>query len=240
MPLPLATINWQSPIFWAVMIGWIISVTLHEFAHGIVAYWGGDYSIRKRGLLTLNPVKYANPLMTFVLPLLFMAMGGVPLVGAATYVNTSLLRNKLWQSLSAAAGPFVNFVLFVACVLPLYPRFGWTGPQGTGDDWTPAQIFCGAMAVLQLFACFINLVPLPPLDGFNILRPYLRKGLGDKLLEPQVAMGILLLFFFVMNSGVVWGFLGAAMSGVLSLMGVDEGTRINIFRAYNAALFGVS
>jgi Zn-dependent protease len=222
------------------MIGWILSVTLHEFAHGIVAYWGGDYSIRERGLLTLNPVKYVNPLMTFVLPVLFMAMGGVPLVGAATYVNTSLMRNKLWQSLSAAAGPLMNFVLFVLCVLPLYPRFGWTGPQGTGDDWTPPQIFCGAMAVLQLFACFINLIPVPPLDGFNIFRPYLRKGLGDKLLEPQVAMGVLLLLFFVMNSGLVWGYLTQAVIGVLSLMGVDEGTRINILRAYDAALFGVS
>jgi Zn-dependent protease len=237
--LPLSTINWQSPLFWAVMIGWILSVTLHEFAHGIVAYWGGDYSIRKRGLLTLNPAKYVNPLMTFVLPVLFMAMGGVPLVGAATYVNTSLMRNKFWQSLSAAAGPLMNFVLFVACVAPLYPRFGWTGPQGTGDEWMPPQIFCGAMAVLQFFACVINLIPVPPLDGFNILRPYLRKGLGDKLMEPQVAMGVMLLLFFVMSSGVVWVIFIQALIAVLKLMGVDEATRIGILRAYNVALFGV-
>ena len=40
------------PLFWAILIGWVMSVTLHEFAHGVVAYWGGDYTIRERGGLT--------------------------------------------------------------------------------------------------------------------------------------------------------------------------------------------
>jgi Zn-dependent protease len=238
--LPLATINWSSPLFWAVMIGWVLSVTLHEFAHGIVAYWGGDFTIRKRGLLTLNPVKYANPLMTFVFPLLFMAMGGVPLVGAATYVNTHLLRSKLWQSLTAAAGPLVNFILFVACVLPLYPKMGWVSAPSWDTEWTPAQTFCGAMAVLQLFACMINLVPVPPLDGFNILKPYLPRGMADRLREPQIAMGILLLLFFVLSSGQATEILVQGLVGVLKLMGVDPETRHLILRSYNVALFGVS
>jgi Zn-dependent protease len=50
--LPLMTVNRDSPIFWAMMIGWILSVTLHEFAHGLVAYLGGDYTIRERGMRT--------------------------------------------------------------------------------------------------------------------------------------------------------------------------------------------
>ena len=99
--VPLAALAWSTPLFWAIMIGWILSVTLHEFAHGLVAYLGGDYTIRERGLLTLNPMKYAHPVMTFVLPVLFMAMGAVPLVGAATYVNVSLLRNKGWRTATA-------------------------------------------------------------------------------------------------------------------------------------------
>jgi Zn-dependent protease len=238
--LPLASVNWQSPLFWAIMIGWILSVTLHEFAHGIVAYWGGDHTIRERGLLTLNPVKYANPLMTFVFPLLFMAMGGVPLVGAATYVRTDLLRSKTWQSLTAAAGPFVNFVLFLACVIPLYPQLGWVSPPRWNTEWTPAQTFCGATAVLQFFACLLNLIPIPPLDGFNIIRPYLPKELGDKLREPQIAMGILLLLFFVLSSGVAMEYFVQALLGILKLMGVDRETQGFILRSYNVALFGAT
>jgi Zn-dependent protease len=222
------------------MIGWILSVTLHEFAHGIVAYWGGDHTIRERGLLTLNPLKYANPLMTIVFPLLFMAMGGVPLVGAATYVRTDLLRNKLWQSLVAAAGPFVNFILFLACVIPLYPQMGWVSPSTWDTQWTSAQTFCGAMAVLQLFACMLNLIPVPPLDGFNIIRPYLPKEMGDKLREPQVAMGIMLLLFFVLRSGVASEYLVRGVTGALTLMHVDRQTQDFILQSYNVALFGVT
>ena len=234
--MPLMAINWSSPIFWAIMIGWIMSVTLHEFAHGLVAYLGGDYTIRERGLLTLNPIKYANPMMTFVLPLLFVAMGAIPMVGAATYVNTSLLRNRAWRSATAAAGPAVNFLLFLACVVPLYPRFGWLDATASPDTWTATQVFCGAMAVIQLFACFINLLPVPPLDGFNIVHPYLPGG-ASRLREPQIAFGILILLFFLLSTREAGSFMFQGLVGVLSLMRVDPLVQEFILRAYDGALF---
>jgi Zn-dependent protease len=237
---PLAAVNWSSPIFWAIMIGWILSVTLHEFAHGLVAYVGGDYTIRDRGLLTLNPLKYANPMMTIVLPLLFVAMGGIPMVGAATYVNVQLLRNKAWRSATAAAGPMVNLILFVACIAPLYPQFGWVNPQASPLDWTPGQIFCGAMAVLQFFAALINLLPLPPLDGFNIIRPYLPPGFAARLRDPQISWGILLVLFFVLSSRDGTDFRFKVLDGALNLMHVDWDTKQFIFGAYDRALFGIN
>jgi Zn-dependent protease len=238
--LPIATINWSSPIFWAIMIGWILSVTLHEFAHGIVAYIGGDYTIRERGLLTLNPLKYANPMMTIVLPLLFVAMGGIPMVGAATYVNTQLLRNKAWRSATALAGPMVNLILFVVCVLPLCPWFGWVNPESSPVDWTPGQIFCGAMGVIQFFAALINLIPLPPLDGFNIIRPYLPPGFAARFRDPQISFGILIVLFFVLSSHVGGQYMFDALQGALNVLHIDRYTQACIFYSYDRALFGTT
>src|ERR1700722_2994764 len=121
----ILAVNYSSPMFWAIFVGWILSVTLHELAHGIVAHLGGDYTIRERGGLSLNPLQYADPVLTFILPLVFMALGGVPLMGGVTYIRVDLLRNRLWQSAVSLAGPAMNVVLFLACVIPLYPRFGW-------------------------------------------------------------------------------------------------------------------
>jgi Zn-dependent protease len=235
--MPLAAVNWSSPIFWAIMIGWILSVTLHEFAHGLVAYLGGDHTIRERGLLTLNPVKYANPVMTFVLPMLFVLMGAVPMVGAATYVNTQLLRNRAWKSATALAGPFVNFLLFVACIVPLYPRFGWFDPLADSTSFTPAQIFCGAMAVVQLFACFINLIPIPPLDGFHAIQPYLPTNFGQRLRDPQISFGILLVLFFLLSTSEAWEYLSGALGMVLNAMHVDPDVQEFVRWAYATALF---
>src|SRR5438270_14100773 len=89
--MPLA-IEFSNPLLWALIIGWILSVTLHEFGHGLVAYLGGDYTIRERGGLTLNPLQYVDPLMSILLPAVFLLMGGIALPGGATYVRTDLLR----------------------------------------------------------------------------------------------------------------------------------------------------
>src|SRR6478609_3815911 len=112
-----AAVDFRSPLFWAVFIGWVLSVVLHEFAHGLVAYLGGDYTIRERGGLTLNPLQYVDPVMSIILPLIFLVMGGVPLPGGVTYVRRELLRSRVWMSAVAAAGPAMNFLLFLCLAL---------------------------------------------------------------------------------------------------------------------------
>src|SRR3954462_3825544 len=118
-PMPvLATIAWQTPLFWAVFIGWIMSVILHEFAHGFVAYLGGDYTIRERGGLTLNPFQYIDPVFSLLFPALIFLMGGVPLPGGVTYIRRELIRSRAWQVAVSAAGPAMNFLLFLLLCLP--------------------------------------------------------------------------------------------------------------------------
>ena len=91
----LATIDFQSTLTWAVFIAWIMSVVLHELAHGIVAYLGGDYTIRERGGLTLNPIQYIDPVMSLLLPAVFLLMGGIPLPGGVGWPMTGAIVRYL-------------------------------------------------------------------------------------------------------------------------------------------------
>src|SRR5688572_10972657 len=123
--MSVLAVDIQNPIVWAILIGWIMSVVLHEFAHGFVAHLGGDYTIKERGGLTLNPIQYVDPVMSLLLPALFLMMGGIPLPGGVTYIRRDLLRNKYWETAVALAGPAANFILFLLLSLPFHPSIGW-------------------------------------------------------------------------------------------------------------------
>jgi len=193
----LAEVDFQNPLLWAVLIGWIMSVVLHEFAHGLVAYLGGDWTIRERGGLTLNPLHYIDPMMSIVLPAIFLMMGGIPLPGGSTFVRRDLLRSRGWQSLVSLAGPAMNLLLFFACAIPLHPKIGWAD-YTIGTTWSNAQIFLGAMAILQLLGVMLNLVPVPPLDGFGAISPYLDESTRTKLTTPPISTVLFLGYFLVL------------------------------------------
>ena len=71
-----------------------MSLCLHEFAHAYAAYRAGDRSVEAAGYLTLNPFKYAHPLLSIVLPLLFIVQGGIGLPGGAVYLHPHAFRSK--------------------------------------------------------------------------------------------------------------------------------------------------
>ena len=194
MPVFLA-FDSRNPLLWAVLIGWILTVVLHEFAHGIIAYWGGDYTIRERGGLTLNPLQYVDPVMSLLLPIIFLVMGGIPLPGGATYVRRDLLRNRFWDTAVSLAGPAMNFVLFILFALPLHPRVGWLPVDEPISTWNNAQIFLAALSLLQLMACIFNLVPVPPLDGFHAVEPYLPRSIQQWAGRPAISMFLFFAFF---------------------------------------------
>jgi Zn-dependent protease len=219
--LAAGQVAFRSPLFWAVFLGWILSVVLHEFAHGIVAYWGGDYTIRERGGLTLNPLQYIHPVTSIILPMIFLLMGGVPLPGGATYIQRDLLRSRAWDAAVSAAGPAMNFLLFLALGLCLHPRVGWVDPFTPVSDWTPGQKFVAALTFLQLFSVFLNLIPFPPLDGFNIVAAYMKPEAREKLMTPPVSTGMFVMLFFLISSPGVGRFLTARMEPVIEMIGLE-------------------
>lgn len=150
--------------FIIVLIGWVFSLCLHEFSHAAVAYAGGDTSVREKGYLTFNPLKYTHPMYSIVIPLIFLALGGIGLPGGAVYIETWRLRSRGWVSAVSLAGPASNLLLGIALGIVLT-----IVPVTSGGIW-PAVAF---LAFLQISALVLNLIPLPPFDGFGALVPYL-------------------------------------------------------------------
>jgi Zn-dependent protease len=100
-----------------VFLGWILSLCLHEFGHAIAAYYGGDTSVKEKGYLTLNPLKYVDPVLTLIMPMIFLLMGGIGLPGASVYINSSQIRNRMWLSLTSIAGPLASLVSALVLVV---------------------------------------------------------------------------------------------------------------------------
>ena len=226
------------PFFISVLICWIFSVCVHEFAHALVAYWGGDRSVRSRGYLSFNPLKYIDPITSILLPCVFLVMGGVPLPGGAVLIDRSSLKSRTWASLVAAAGPASNLLLFGLIAVVIHPATGFVDPNLPADAQSNGVKLLGVMAVLQLFAVLFNLLPVPPLDGFGIIEPFLDAETQRKLLNPQVRwMGLLLLFFVLFQIPAALKAFMNAISAVLGWVGLPFSVT---WRFYNIALFGSS
>ena len=173
--------------FIIILVGWVFSLCLHEFSHAVVAYYGGDTSVKDKGYLTFNPLKYTHPVYSLLLPLIFLIMGGIGLPGGAVYIETWRLRSKYWESTVALAGPFSNLVL--AFILGAVLQFA---PVTGGGIWPGL----GFLALLQISAVVLNLIPVPPFDGYGTLVPFLDRDLRTKVTRYSVY--ITLLVFFVL------------------------------------------
>jgi Zn-dependent protease len=176
--------------FAIVLFGWIFSLCLHEFSHALVAYYGGDYTVREKGYLTFNPLKYTHPLFSIVLPLLFLVMGGIGLPGGAVYIERERIRNRFLLSAVSLAGPLAN--LLVAIVLGLILRFS----PNLNPSLLPGLSF---LLVLQVSAVLFNSIPLPPFDGYGVLEPFIDRAVRDQVNHfRDVSIWIIfLLFWFV-------------------------------------------
>lgn len=149
--------------FLMVLAGWGVSLCLHEFGHAYVAYKGGDREVYFKGYLTLDPRKYTDPVFSLLLPLLILAIGGIPLPGGAVFINHYALRNKRTESMVSLAGPFFNLVLGILLMISVSVF------QPT--IWLAAAL--SYLALLQIFAFVLNILPIPGLDGWGAIEPWL-------------------------------------------------------------------
>lgn len=146
-----------------VLGGWATSLCLHEFGHAIVAYRGGDRAVRAKGYLTLDPRHYTDPVLSIVLPLLFVAIGGIPLPGGAVWINHHALRGRRTESAVSLAGPTTNLVLglLLTTAVATVPM-----PLGLSSGLS-------YLAFLQIIAFVLNILPIPGLDGYGAIEPWL-------------------------------------------------------------------
>ena len=218
----------------ALLIGWIFSVCFHEFAHALVAYWGGDASDRTRGYLKFNPLDYIDPMMSIMLPAIILVMGGMPLPGGAVRIDEGMIRSRVWRSAVSAAGPASNVLLFIVLAIVLHPAVGIVGTDPL--TYTTWQRFLGALAVLQMFAVFINLIPIPPLDGYGIIESFMQYEDRIKFRQPVYAYGgLFILFFVVFRLEPVMDWFWSTTTAITDWIGLDWNL---LYGSYNIAFFG--
>jgi Zn-dependent protease len=186
----------------------IISLSVHEAAHAWSASELGDDTAKRLGRVTLNPIVHVDPIGTLLLPVIAM-VSGAPLIGWAkpTPVNTRNLRHPRRDSiLVTAAGPTSN--LLIALVAAAALKAG-VGASGGSLGWFLTQAL-----ILNVLLAVFNMLPLPPLDGGQILMA---------LLPPRVAarLGFLydygfLILLGLLVSGVLWYVIGPPFYLILS------------------------
>ncbi|AGM09413.1 site-2 protease family protein [Amycolatopsis keratiniphila] len=146
--------------------GWVASLTLHEFGHAMVAFRGGDHSVAHKGYLSMDVRKYTDPALSIILPLVFLFIGGIPLPGGAVWIEHGRLRSRGVQSWVSLAGPLSN--LGVGVLLTLVVALV---PMSSG-----LVIGLSFLALLQIVTFILNILPIPGLDGWGAIEPYLSPG----------------------------------------------------------------
>jgi Zn-dependent protease len=188
-----------------IVIGMIVllfSLTVHEMAHAWSADRLGDPTARLLGRVSLNPLVHADPIGTILFPLIAM-VSGAPLLGWAkpVPVNIRYLRHpRRDYVLVAAAGPASNLVLALgaALVLAAMPVSPQTLDQPTIS--VPLAAILSQLIRLNVLLAVFNMIPIPPLDGGNVLAGLLPISLAATFnrLRPY---GLVLLYALILSDG---------------------------------------
>lgn len=200
-------------VFLFVTSAWIVSLCLHEYAHARTALHGGDLSVGAKGYLTLNPLKYTHALLSIVLPVLFVILGGIGLPGGAVFIERDRIRGRWKHSLISAAGPLTNVAFAVVCTAP----FWLDALDGVPLEFRFALAF---LALLQVSAAILNFLPVPGLDGYGVIEPWLSHR-ARREMAPLAQFGLIAVFALLWIPEVN-AFFFDVVRGLLSGLGVPD------------------
>ena len=185
MPFDISGVTLQSVINIIILIfGVFYSIILHEIGHGITAFWFGDPTAKAQDRLSLNPVPHIDIIGTVILPLSCLLLG-LPLFGWAKPVPINPLnfsKLRLGMIVVSLAGVTVNFIL-TACMFFIF-------------SLTHMTVFLQIASVNIMLMAF-NLIPLPPLDGYNFLITALPQKISRIIRQQQTTLMIILLVLLV-------------------------------------------
>lgn len=158
----------------------VFSLTVHEAAHALTADRLGDSTARRLGRVSLNPAVHIDPIGTIVFPLIAM-FTGVPLIGWAKPVPVSTSQlGRHWKRkfmVIAAAGPASNLALAVIAAVLL--RFVPVSGRLEEATLAPLAVLLYRVVGLNVLLAIFNMLPVPPLDGGNVLAGVLRGPVAD-------------------------------------------------------------
>ena len=184
----------------------VIALSVHEAAHAWSAEKLGDRTARLLGRVSLNPAVHIDPIGTIVFPLLAM-VSNLPLIGWAKPVPVdprNLQAN--WRQkfmLIAAAGPASNLLMALGAAAVLWIMSG--GPPTQAVQGLAGQIL-SAFVQLNLILAVFNMVPVPPLDGGNVLAGLVSGSVADALdrVRPYGVIILYALMFLGVFSRVIY------------------------------------
>ena len=189
---------------------------MHEAAHAWSADRLGDPTARRLGRVSLNPVVHVDPIGTILFPLIAM-VSNVPLIGWAKPVPVGVhnLRGNWRQKymLIAAAGPASNLLL--ACVFAIALRVSSGGSPFEVVAGPVDRVLFNAVTLNVLLAVF-NMVPVPPLDGGNVLAGLLQ-GSAAEALDRIRPYGFIIIYGLLL-SGILWSLVGPIADSIRSVL----------------------
>tara|TARA_B100000579_G_C22701050_1_gene789804 strand:+ start:251 stop:913 length:663 start_codon:yes stop_codon:yes gene_type:complete len=178
----------------AIWMCLVVLLSFHEFAHAWMAYKCGDDTARIMGRMTVNPVVHIDPLGTVFIPLAMLLLSpGFVVFGWAKPVPvnpSNLSSRKRDDILISMAGPAMNIILafilmFVSRLMELSPSISNSAIVEKLPD----------IALLSLFLCFFNLIPIPPLDGSHVMRHVV--GMSEEMYYSIAKWGFLILILIL-------------------------------------------
>jgi Zn-dependent protease len=203
-------------VFAFVMVGWILAVMLHEFSHAAVAWLAGDHTVAAKGYLSFDPRRYGDLGTSLVIPLLALILGGVGFPGGAVYLRQDLMRSRAWRSAASLAGPAATLLILLVLSFGLSFRTGW-GVASEGQEALFEALT--VIAFLQAMALILNLLPIPGLDGFGAIRPFLPAAWAPVIRKAEglAILAILVLIFVIPGASAALFTAAAVLSHLLGL-----------------------
>lgn len=206
----------------------LFSLSVHEAAHAITAYWGGDNTSAFKGRITLNPISHIDPVGTILIPL-FAPLFGIPLIGWAKPVPVNSLnfrRGDGYDVVVAMAGPFSNLLiaLFTVAIFQVFflcYSLGWIGNEMVFEI---GRTFFFWMVHINILLMFFNLIPVPPLDGSWLVWHFFAKNnpVAREIFERVRGFGMIILLLLLWTGviSIYFGFVVQPISRVLFDMAI--------------------
>jgi len=241
---PKVSITWPVGILYFVVL--ILSIMFHELGHALSAYWAGDPTARDCGRLSLNPIRHLSLFGSFVVPLVLILLPGDAFIGWAKPVPVTpgrMRRPRLGRLGVSLAGVSANLILAflaanVLAALLIVLGLVWPGfvPMGTVIPFTLPLLIglphetvwayvveaAKATVFVNVFLAWFNLLPVPPLDGYGVVRSILPAGLGGRL-DRAAGFGTVLLLGLIALNWLTYVLLPAIVAALVLL---QLGTKI--------------
>jgi Zn-dependent protease len=188
-------------------IAMLFALTFHESAHALASHLLGDNTAKAQGRLSLNPAVHIDLMGTIILPLA-CSLFGMPFFGWAKPVpyNERNFKHPARDSmLTASAGPVANLVLGFLCMVfvLLNHRYQWSLFEA-GTLFAPIIKLAAVMIQVNGMLAFLNLIPLPPLDGATIMRAFVNRDFWDRYEAVVAPYGFFIFLFLAFSGGLTW------------------------------------